>query len=303
MAKIKKKELGKGLEALLSNMDEERQISVPVARDEDLEGKDQLLFHIPLEKIETNPDQPRNQFSDEALQELSQSIRTHGIIQPITIRRLHRDKYQIISGERRYRAARIAGLEAIPAYVRIANDMDLLEMALVENIQREDLNPLEISISYQRLIEECDITHEELSNRIGKNRSTITNYVRLLKLPPEVQKGLKEEKLSMGHARALLSLENIEEILHVYSQILNQGLSVRATERLIRDLHAPRKSSPVTRQEVDPEIRKIETRLAETLGATVQITSRDGMKGEIKIKFETPNHLEEILELIDQEIV
>lgn len=301
MAKIKKKELGKGLEALLSNMDDEREISVPVQADEDTEGKDQLLFHIPLTKIEPNPDQPRNQFDDAALRELAQSIRNHGIIQPVTIRRLHKDKYQIISGERRFRAAQLAGLEAIPAYVRIANDMELLEMALVENIQREDLNPLEISISYQRLIDECAITHEELSNRIGKNRSTITNYIRLLKLPPEVQKGLKEEKLSMGHARALLSLENVDEILYVYSRILNKGLSVRATEHLIRDLHSSKKSKSTAPAEMDPEIHRIQERLSETLGATVQVTSRDGMKGEIKIKFESPNHLEEILEVIEPE--
>lgn len=301
MAKIKKKELGKGLEALLSNMDDEREISVPVQADEDTEGKDQLLFHIPLTKIEPNPDQPRNQFDDAALRELAQSIRNHGIIQPVTIRRLHKDKYQIISGERRFRAAQLAGLEAIPAYVRIANDMELLEMALVENIQREDLNPLEISISYQRLIDECAITHEELSNRIGKNRSTITNYIRLLKLPPEVQKGLKEEKLSMGHARALLSLENVDEILYVYSRILNKGLSVRATEHLIRDLHSSKKSKSTAPAEMDPEIHRIQERLSETLGATVQVTSRDGMKGEIKIKFESPNHLEEILDVIEPE--
>ncbi|SRR5690606_10845033 len=301
MAKIKKKELGKGLEALLSNMDDEREISVPAQADEDTEGKDQLLFHIPLTKIEPNPDQPRNQFDDAALRELAQSIRNHGIIQPVTIRRLHKDKYQIISGERRFRAAQLAGLEAIPAYVRIANDMELLEMALVENIQREDLNPLEISISYQRLIDECAITHEELSNRIGKNRSTITNYIRLLKLPPEVQKGLKEEKLSMGHARALLSLENVDEILYVYSRILNKGLSVRATEHLIRDLHSSKKPKSTAPAEMDPEIHRIQERLSETLGATVQVTSRDGMKGEIKIKFESPNHLEEILEVIEPE--
>lgn len=298
MAKIKKKELGKGLEALLSNMDEERQISVPVATDEDLEGKDQLLFHIPLEKIEVNPDQPRNRFDKEGLKELSRSILTHGIIQPITIRRLHKDKYQIISGERRFRAAELAGLASIPAYVRIANDMELLEMALVENIQREDLNPLEISISYQRLIDECDITHEELSNRIGKNRSTITNYIRLLKLPPEVQKGLKEEKVSMGHARALLSLDKIDEILYVYNRVLSKGLSVRATEKLIREMHTTYQGKPAARAEENPEIRRIQDRLSDTLGASVQVTSRDGMKGEIKIRFETPNHLEEILEVI-----
>lgn len=299
MAKIKKKELGKGLQALLSNMDEEREISIPISDSDTEERNDQLLFQIPLEKIEANPDQPRNQFNDEALEELSQSIKTHGIIQPITIRKLHKDKYQIISGERRFRASQLAGLKSIPAYVRIANDMELLEMALVENIQREDLNPLEISISYQRLIDECDITHEELSNRIGKNRSTITNYIRLLKLPPEVQKGLKEEKLSMGHARALLGLNKIDEALYVYSQILNKGLSVRATERLIRDLHATKKSKSSKPEEKDPEIVRIEEMLAESLGANVQIRSKDGMKGEIKIKFETPNHLEEILEMID----
>lgn len=298
MAKIKKKELGKGLQALLSNMDEEKEISVP-APDEDSDQGDQLMFQIPIEKIEANPDQPRNQFDEDAIRELGQSIRTHGIIQPITIRRLAKGQYQIISGERRYRAARLIGLETIPAYVRWANDIELLEMALVENIQREDLNPLEISISYQRLVEECDITHEELSQRIGKNRSTITNYIRLLKLPPEVQKGLKDEKLSMGHARALLGLDRIDEVLYVYAQILDKGLSVRATEKLIRELHLPKRPQKDAEEGNDPEIRKIEEKLGETFGAPVKIISRDGMKGEIKIKFETPNHLEEILDIID----
>lgn len=298
MAKIKRKELGKGLQALLSNMDEEKEISIP-ASDENSDQGDQLMFQIPIEKIEANPDQPRNQFDEDAIRELGQSIRTHGIIQPITIRRLAKGQYQIISGERRYRAARLIGLETIPAYVRWANDIELLEMALVENIQREDLNPLEISISYQRLVEECDITHEELSQRIGKNRSTITNYIRLLKLPPEVQKGLKDQKLSMGHARALLGLDRIDEVLYVYAQILDKGLSVRATEKLIRDLHLPKRPQKDADERVDPEIRKIEEKLGETFGAPVKIISRDGMKGEIKIKFETPNHLEEILDIID----
>lgn len=298
MAKIKKKELGKGLQALLSNMEEEKEISLPADTGEQ-DSSDQLLFQIPIENIEANPDQPRRQFDEEGLEELSQSIKTHGIIQPITIRKLSKGQYQIISGERRYRASRLAGLTTIPAYVRLADDLELLEMALVENIQREDLNPLEVSISYQRLIEECQITHEELANRIGKNRSTITNYIRLLKLPPEVQKGVKEHRLSMGHARALLGLDKVEETLYVYSEILGKGLSVRATERLIRDLHNSRKKKQTATPEINPEIRRIEEKLGETFGAPVKITSRDGMKGEIKIKFETPNHLEEILDIID----
>jgi len=299
MAKIKRKELGKGLQALLSNMDEEKELAAPSSQDEKEDG-DQLMFQIPIEKIEVNPDQPRSDFDEDAIRELSQSIQTHGIIQPITIRRLSKGQYQIISGERRYRAAKLIGLESIPAYIRWANDIELLEMALVENIQREDLNPLEISISYQRLIEECNITHEELSKRIGKNRSTITNYIRLLKLPPEIQKGLRDEKLSMGHARALLGLDRIDEILYVYSQIVDKGLSVRATEKLIRDLHMPKRPKKDPEEDRDPEIRRIEKLLGETFGAPVKITSRDGMKGEIKIRFETPNHLEEILDIIDQ---
>lgn len=300
MAKIKKKELGKGLKALLSNLEEEEITEgvVPVTEDS-ADTQDQLIFKIPLKNIEPNPDQPRTDFDDEAIEELARSIETYGLIQPITIRKLNSDQYQIISGERRFRAAQKLKLEHVPAFVRIANDTELLEMALVENIQREDLNPLEISITYQRLIEECSITHEELSNRIGKNRSTITNYIRLLKLPPQVQKGLKNRSLSMGHSRALVGLEHIDEILYVYDKIISDGLSVRATEKLIRDMHTP-KSQPTTEERKDPEIQKIEDKLTHLFGAEVKIQSRNGMKGEIKIKFETPNHLEEILETLDQ---
>lgn len=303
MAKIKKKELGKGLQALLSNLEDEEVVQDKSQEEsgESIETEDKLIFSIPLASIEANPGQPRTDFDETAIAELAQSIETYGLIQPITIRKLNSSHYQIISGERRFRAAQKIGLEKIPAYVRIANDTELLEMALVENIQREDLNPLEISLSYQRLIEECQITHEELSDRIGKNRSTITNYIRLLKLPPEVQKGLKNKLLSMGHARALLSLDKIDEILYIYHKITSEQLSVRATEKLIRDLHKPKlASNDKIEQPKNAEIIKIEDKLSEFFGADVSVISRDGMKGEIKIKFETPNHLDEILELLDQ---
>ncbi|WP_236969902.1 ParB/RepB/Spo0J family partition protein [Membranihabitans marinus] len=298
---MKKKELGKGLQALLSNLEEEEVKDEVQGPDEVDDAEDRLIFTIPISSIEANPGQPRTDFDDDAIKELAQSIQTYGLIQPITIRKLSSNHYQIISGERRFRAAQSIGMERVPAYVRVANDTELLEMALVENIQREDLNPLEISLTYQRLIEECQITHEELSDRIGKNRSTITNYIRLLKLPPEIQKGLKQKQLSMGHARALLSLEHIDEILYVYHKISSEQLSVRATEKLIRDLHKPKPPTTAQTEEVrDPEIVKIEDKLSELFGADVKVTSRDGMKGEIKIKFETPNHLDEILELLDQ---
>jgi len=200
--KIKKKDIGLGIRALLSDAEKPEQPLEETARD----VRSAVVF-IPIDTIEANPDQPRRSFDLDALQELAQSIKTLGLIQPVTLRKLSKDTYQLISGERRLRASKIAGLKELPAYVREVNDQELLEMGLVENIQREDLNALEIAISYQRLIDECDLTHDVLSERVGKKRSTITNYIRLLKLPPEIQNGVRKEKISMGHARALAGID------------------------------------------------------------------------------------------------
>ena len=220
-------QLGRGINALLSSSAE--------ATAEEAKELSSSVAEIPLSKIEVNPEQPRKEFDKEALQELSESLKVHGLIQPITVRRLNNNAYQLISGERRLRAAKLAGLDALPAYVRLVeNDQELIEMALVENIQRENLNAIEVAATYQRLRDECNLTHHELADRVGKSRESISNSLRLLKLPPDIQKALKEGKLSMGHARAMISIEDpaIQNI--ILKEILEKGLSVRATENLIK---------------------------------------------------------------------
>ena len=222
-----KNALGKGLSALLENA------NTDITSDSRLGSSSTAnsIARININHITTNPFQPRIDFEKEALMELSNSIKEHGIIQPITVRKIGRDNFQIISGERRYQASKIANIEELPCYIRIADDQNMLEMAIVENIQRKDLNAIEISLSYQRLIDECQLTHEQLSEKVSKNRSTISNYLRLLKLPIIVQKGLRENTISMGHARALLSLKSEEEIISAYEDIIANKLSVRATEK------------------------------------------------------------------------
>lgn len=220
----KKSALGRGLGALIDDSKYEKRPEVKSSG---------AINEIELTKIKVNPFQPRTNFEVEALEELTQSIKKLGIIQPITLRR-HEGHYQIISGERRFRAAQKAGLKAIPAYVRDADDQAMLEMALVENIQREDLNAIEIAITYQRLLDECQLTQDKMSERVGKKRATVSNYLRLLKLPVEVQIGIRDKKIGMGHARALVSLEDTDELLRMFFQIVNEGLSVRKTEMLVK---------------------------------------------------------------------
>ena len=229
MSNPKKPALGKGLSALLENI--KTDITTKSTDRTPVLGS---ITNIPLSSIETNPFQPRTEFEEIALNELANSIKEHGIIQPITVRKLGYDKYQIISGERRFRAAQIIGLKEIPAYIRIANDQQMLEIALIENIQREDLNPIEIALSYQRLIEECKLTQEEVSKRVGKQRSTITNYLRLLKLPTPIQKALQKNEITMGHARALINIENEDKQLALFALMLEQNLSVREVEELAK---------------------------------------------------------------------
>ena len=198
------------------------------------------IANIPLEKIDANPFQPRNKFEEDTLNELAASIKEQGIIQPITVRKMGYDQYQLISGERRLRAAKIAGLTHVPTYIRVANDQQMLEMALIENIHREDLNSLDIAISYQRLIEECKLTNELLSERIGKDRSTIVNYIRLLKLPPQVQLALRDNKISMGHASAIINFEDVDLQLQLLKSIISNNLSVRDVERIVKELNQTR---------------------------------------------------------------
>lgn len=295
MAK-KKKELGRGIKALLSNIETnnnklEKRLESSSANSTSL---------VKLSKIEANPDQPRREFDKEALKELAASIKIHGIIQPITVRRFGGNNYQIISGERRYKAAKMAKLDKVPVYIREADDVALLEMALIENIQRADLNALEIAISYQRLIEECDITHEELSKRVSKKRSTVSNYVRLLKLPPLIQTAIKLKKISMGHARVIAGLDNTTDQLILYNKIIDQGLSVRAAEseankRNKEALPKPKKSSS---SGMTSEVKRIKDKLSAKLGSKVSIERSATGKGKFVIPFKSDSDFNDIIDAI-----
>lgn len=300
MSKMKKKELGKGIRALLSNVEE----SSPSDQEKIVKELSSTTAMIPVDQIEINPFQPRKQFDETALAELTQSIQTHGVIQPITLRRLGPNSYQVISGERRLRASKNAGLTEVPAYVRLANDQEMLEMALVENIQRQDLNAVEVAITYQRLMDECNLTHEMLSDRVGKNRSTVTNYIRLLKLPPEIQQAIKNRDLSMGHARALAGMTNISAQLVAFRRILDEGLSVRATEKLIRSLEssgATKSQSTPSSNGRTPEVLKIEDRLSNHFDARVKIERNAKGKGKFVIPFDDDDSFNDILDLLEKD--
>lgn len=293
----KKSALGRGLGALLedSPAKESKKDILP-------EANKTGIAEILLSEISVNPYQPRTHFDKDALEELAESIRVQGIIQPITVRKLDTNEYQLISGERRFQASKLAGLEAIPAYVRTANDQQMLEMALIENIQRENLNALEIAHSYQRLLSECDLKQEQLGDRVGKNRTTVNNYLRLLKLPPSIQAAIKEQKLSMGHARALINVEDIEDQLAIFKKTLEEELSVRKVEALVKALSEPK----VAKKEglgFDPvrkyEINKLQQKLASHFGTKVSLKANEKNKGEIKIPFTSSSDLNRILEILE----
>lgn len=292
----KKKALGRGLSALLSDTPE----TVHFDESPEVTGASGGMNEILLSEIETNPFQPRQHFDQDALKELSESIKVHGIIQPITVRKLAKSQYQLISGERRFQAAKLAGLKSVPAYVRSANDQQMLEMALIENIQRENLNPIEVSLSYQRLISECNLKQEELGERVGKNRSTVTNYLRLLKLPPDIQIALRDNKLSMGHARAIINVENPEVQLYIFKKTLSEDLSVRKVEELARQLVSDKHKPETTAKESTPasrEINQLQGRLSSHFGTKVSVKS-DGQKGDIKIPFLSLQDLNRILDIL-----
>ncbi|MDH5396808.1 MAG: ParB/RepB/Spo0J family partition protein, partial [Cyclobacteriaceae bacterium] len=264
--------------------------------------KDELkspIGEIEIDKIEANPFQPRTAFDQERLQELSDSIMVHGIIQPVTVRQLNKDKYQLISGERRYQASKLAGLKTVTAFIRTANDQQMLEMALIENIQRENLNAIEIALSYQRLISECSLKQDELGGRVGKNRATVTNYLRLLKLPPDIQIGVRDKKISMGHARTLINVDNPDVQIDLFHRIIKEDLSVRKTEQLVRDLSEGKPKEEKT-GETGPgtEITKLQSKLTSHFGTKIRINS-DGKKGEIKIPFVSVEDLNRILDILN----
>jgi ParB family chromosome partitioning protein len=293
--------LGRGLDAILNDhaQDDKPIDSHPAAPN--------AVFEIPVTQIESNPYQPRTEFDQNSLQELAESIKVQGIIQPITVRQLSAGKYQLIAGERRWRASQLAGLATIPAYVRTANDQQMLEMALIENIQRENLNPIEIALSYQRLIAECNLIQDQLGERVGKNRATIANYLRLLRLPPEIQYALKTNQISMGHAKALLALDKIEDQLFVFKRISMEELSVRKVEEIARQLLNPKNEPLIQPTKPKPlpkfshEIKHLQSRLSGYFGTQVKIKSTEEDKGEIVIPYMSTEDLNRILELIDSE--
>jgi ParB family chromosome partitioning protein len=295
----KKSALGRGLGALLQDSPQKNkpQELMPAPSSAG-------IYEIMLTEIQVNPYQPRIHFDKESLQELADSIQVQGIIQPITVRKLEDGAFQLISGERRFQASKIAGLDKIPAYVRTANDQQMLEMALIENIQRENLNALEIAQSYQRLLAECDLKQEELGVRVGKNRTTVNNYLRLLKLPPDIQAGIRDQKISMGHARALINIEDIDKQLALFKRTVEEELSVRKVESLVKSLNdGPEEKPENNKKELDPvrkyEIGKIQNKLASHFGTKVQLKTDPKNKGEIKIPFRSAEDLNRILEILE----
>src|SRR4051812_4520862 len=255
--KQNKDALGKGIRSLLQSIDSDLKNTAGQLKPQAVEAVTGVV-RLPLENIETNPKQPRRDFDEQALQELAQSIRLHDIIQPVTVTRLHGNKYRLISGERRLRAARIAGLKDIPAYIRQANDQELLELALLENLQREDLNAMEVALSYKRMMEELEHTQEQVAERMGKDRSTVTNYIRLLKLPPDIQVAVRNGELSMGHARALVNVDTIDRQLFIFDEIKSKGLSVRQTENLVRNIYREKEEKKNNIETLPPAYKKVE---------------------------------------------
>lgn len=297
MSKVKKPDLGQGIRALLGNIDAEVKED-PIRVTKELVGSVAVLE---IEMIEVNPFQPRKDFDPVALEELSTSIRTYGLIQPITVRRMSENVYQLISGERRFRASRLAGLTQIPAYIRIAeNDQEMLEMALVENIQREDLNAIEVAISYQRLIDECSLTHEVMSDRVGKKRSTVTNYLRLLKLPPDIQQGIKNGQVSMGHARALAGVNDIALQQMLFQKVKNEGLSVREIEDLISKYSESKAKAKKPSAKVPEAYRAVQDTLSSFFGTKIQLKTKGGGKGSIVINFSSDDELNRILDTCEK---
>lgn len=288
MAKQAKPALGKGLNALITMNDLDT-------------GGSSSIHEIELIKISPNPDQPRSVFDEEALEELSMSIRALGLIQPITLREIGKDKYQIISGERRYRASLKAGLSTVPAYVKKATDENVMEMALIENIQREDLNAIEVALAFQTLIDTYALTQEKLSERIGKKRATIANFLRLLKLPAEIQMGLKDKKIDMGHAKALLSINDPSTQLMIYEQIIEYGFSVRKTEEIIHALNDEGTSSVSSkkRDKTPAEYQLLKKHLSGFFGSKVSFSVNEKGAGKIAIPFDSFDALERIIQRLD----
>jgi len=302
MAKATKKQLGKGLGALLSSMGMEEEKVSKVEKDiisnpkKAVKQMANTIAMVPISNIEVNPFNPRKEFAEGPLKELAASIKVHGLVQPITVRPMKTGKYQLISGERRWRASQAAGLRKIPAYIRVVdNDQEMLEMALIENIQRENLNPIEVAITYQRLMDECQLTHEQLSERLGKGRSTITNKLGLLELSPDVVKALRAQLISEGHAKALKGLPQIDQQLFVLKEIKEKDLSVRATESLVSSIkNGPKKKGGKPVSPYQDAIEDIQREIGSFFGAKVQVKVNAKGKGQVVIPFKNFKDLEYI---------
>ncbi|RLD57477.1 MAG: chromosome partitioning protein ParB [Bacteroidetes bacterium] len=293
--KTKKSALGRGLSAILESPDTD-------ITSRDISGSyvAGAIATILLEKIEANPFQPRNSFEQESLEELAASIKTQGIIQPVTVRKMGYDKYQLISGERRFRASKLAGLDTIPTFIRVANDQQMLEMALIENIHRENLNSLDVGISYQRLIEECKITIDELSERIGKNRTTVSNYIRLLKLPPAIQIALRDNRISMGHARAIINIDDERTQLQVLKEIFDKQLSVRQVEKRAKEINNTGEVSMISKAVLPEKYNRVKDELSVQFNTKVEIRRSNKGKGSIVIPFKSENEFEKIITILGQ---
>ena len=290
----RKNALGRGLGALIENSEEYSQ-GAP--------KPEATVNEVPIDRIEGNPWQPRTHFDEEKLNELAASIREIGIVQPLTLRKAA-DKFQIIAGERRLKAAKIAGMETVPAYVRMAEDETMLEMALVENIQREDLDPIEVAMSYQRLIDECNLTQESMSDRVGKKRSTIANYLRLLRLPAEIQLGLREKQITMGHARALINLEDEKARLKIFNEIVKKELSVRKVEEMVRKMtegnQEEKKKEEKEDENLPQEYEQLRQQLSNFFKTNIRFSRNNKGKGKIVIPFQSDDELEKIVNALDK---
>jgi ParB family chromosome partitioning protein len=294
MSNPRRNALGRGLSALLENATTD----ITTSEAKPLNS----ISEIPISQVEANPFQPRTEFKEEELRELSESIKVHGVIQPITVRKMGFVSYQLISGERRTRASRLAGLTHIPAYIRLANDQEMLEMALIENIQREDLNAIEVAISYKRLMDECSLNQEQLGDRVGKNRSTVSNYLRLLNLPDNIQAALRDDKISMGHARAIIGIDDADEQQYLFDQMIENNLSVRAVESLVRKAseESSQKTKEGTRKKNEPSLTYVDfqNQLSSKFDTKIKIKADDRGRGSITIPFKSQQDLQRILDLI-----
>jgi len=294
----KKEALGKGIRSLLQNIDTDLSVTEKSLINDSSRKINAANARIPLSQIEANPGQPRHDFDENALSELAASVKLHDIIQPITVTKFHNGKYRIIAGERRFRAAKIAGLPDIPVYIKDVKDSKILELALLENLQREDLNAIEIALSYKQLMEELDYTQDQLAERMGKERSTVTNYIRLLKLPPDIQAAVRNGNISMGHARALINVDVVDKQLYIFNEIKSKELSVRQTEELVRKLYAPK--APVNnsvKSTLPPSLKKIEDNLASHFSTKVKMTHNKKGTGSITFDYFS---IEELSSLLDK---